>query len=92
MGGLRHREENNFFRIIPKCKVSFNEYCFLLFGQALFFFFSLAGYVSLGDWSVPFCGLLLAKRLSNSSRCNGHELEQTPGDGEGPESLVCCSP
>ena len=25
-------------------------------------------------------------------RFNGHELGQTPGDGEGPGSLVCCSP
>ena len=25
-------------------------------------------------------------------RCNGHELGQTPGNGEGQESLVCCSP
>ena len=23
---------------------------------------------------------------------NGHESEQTPGDGEGQESLACCSP
>ena len=23
---------------------------------------------------------------------NGHEFEQTPGDGEGQESLTCCSP
>ena len=23
---------------------------------------------------------------------NGHELGQTPGDGEGQESLACCSP
>ena len=23
---------------------------------------------------------------------NGHELEQTMGDSEGQESLVCCSP
>ena len=23
---------------------------------------------------------------------NGHELEQTPGDGEGQGSLACCSP
>ena len=23
---------------------------------------------------------------------NGHEFEQDPGDGEGQESLVCCSP
>ena len=26
------------------------------------------------------------------SRCNGHELGQTPGDGEGQGSLLCCSP
>ena len=25
-------------------------------------------------------------------RCNGHELGQTPGGGEGQKSLVCCSP
>ena len=25
-------------------------------------------------------------------RFNGHELGQTPGDGEGQRSLVCCSP
>ena len=25
-------------------------------------------------------------------RCNGHELGQTSGDGEGQGSLVCCSP
>ena len=25
-------------------------------------------------------------------RLNGHEFEQTPGDGEGQRSLVCCSP
>ena len=23
---------------------------------------------------------------------NGHEFEQTPGDGEGQERLACCSP
>ena len=23
---------------------------------------------------------------------NGHEFEQTPGDGEGQGSLTCCSP
>ena len=23
---------------------------------------------------------------------NGHEFEQTPGDGEGQGSLLCCSP
>ena len=25
-------------------------------------------------------------------RLKEHEFEQTPGDGEGQESLVCCSP
>ena len=25
-------------------------------------------------------------------RLNGHELEQTPGDGEVQRSLACCSP
>ena len=25
-------------------------------------------------------------------RLNGHEFEQTPGDSDGKESLVCCSP
>ena len=25
-------------------------------------------------------------------RCNEHELEQIPGDGEGQGGLVCCSP
>ena len=25
-------------------------------------------------------------------RINGHEFEQTPGDGEGQGSVVCCSP
>ena len=25
-------------------------------------------------------------------RLNGHEFEQAPGDGEGQEGLVCCSP
>ena len=25
-------------------------------------------------------------------RLNGHEFVQTPGDGEGQGSLVCCSP
>ena len=25
-------------------------------------------------------------------RLNGHEFEQTPGDGEGQGGLVCCGP
>ena len=27
-----------------------------------------------------------------ASRLNGHEFDQTPGDGERQGSLVCCSP
>ena len=26
------------------------------------------------------------------NQCNGHEFEQTLGDGDGQGSLVCCSP
>ena len=25
-------------------------------------------------------------------QCNGHELRQTPGDGEGRGGMACCSP
>ena len=25
-------------------------------------------------------------------RLNGHEFEETPGDGEGQGNMVCCSP
>ena len=27
-----------------------------------------------------------------NDRCNGHELGQTLGDGEGQGGLICCSP
>ena len=30
--------------------------------------------------------------VESHHRINGHEFEQTPGDGERQESLVCCSP
>ena len=30
--------------------------------------------------------------LDATSPLSGHEFEQTPGDGEGQGSLVCCSP
>ena len=30
--------------------------------------------------------------VGRQHKLNGHEFEQTPGDGEGQESLVCCSP
>ena len=33
-----------------------------------------------------------AEMVRQHHRLNGHELEQTPGDGEGQGSWVCCSP
>ena len=30
--------------------------------------------------------------LDGNHRHNGHEFEQSPGDGEGQESLECCNP
>ena len=32
------------------------------------------------------------RRDRQHHRLNGHESEQTPGDGEGQGSLACCSP
>ena len=32
------------------------------------------------------------KMVGWHQQCNGHEFEQTLGDGEGQGSLVCCSP
>ena len=32
------------------------------------------------------------ERVGWHHRLNGHEFEQTPGDGEGQGSLACCSP
>ena len=32
------------------------------------------------------------EKVGWSHQLNGHELEQTPGDGEGQGSLMCCSP
>ena len=31
-------------------------------------------------------------RWLDGTKLNGHESEQSPGDGEGEGSLVCCSP
>ena len=30
--------------------------------------------------------------VARHHQLNGHEFEQTPGDGEGQGSLACCSP
>jgi len=32
------------------------------------------------------------KMIGWHHQLNGHEFEQTPGDGEGQGSLACCSP
>ena len=32
------------------------------------------------------------KMVGCHHQLNGHEFEQTPGDSEGQESLMCCSP
>ena len=52
-------------------------------------------------WESPWCWERLRRRLKMASQdempkwhhwCNGHELGQTSGDGEGQGGLVCCSP
>ena len=43
----------------------------------------------LTHWKRPIGG---DKRMGSLDVLNGHELEQTPGDGEGQGSLVCYSP
>ena len=41
----------------------------------------------------PFCGIYyLIWQKGWHHQLNGHESEQTPGDGEGQGSLACCSP
>ena len=37
-------------------------------------------------------GMTEDKMVGWYHRINRHEFEQAPGDGEGLESLVCCSP
>ena len=37
-------------------------------------------------------GTIEAKMVGWHQQLNGHEFEQTQGDGEGQGSLVCCSP
>ena len=32
------------------------------------------------------------EKVESHHQCNGHELGQTPGDGEGQGGLLCCSP
>ena len=44
------------------------------------------------DWRQEEKGTTKDEMAGWHHRLNGHEFEQTPGDGEGQESLECCSP
>ena len=44
------------------------------------------------DWGQEEHGVTVDEMVGWHHRLNGHEFEQTPGDGEGQGSLVCCSP
>ena len=44
------------------------------------------------DWSWEEKGTTEEKMVGLHYQLNGHESEQTPGDGEGQASLACCSP
>ena len=43
------------------------------------------------DWSQEEKGSAEDEMVGWHHQLNGHEFEQTPGDSEGQESLVCCS-
>ena len=44
------------------------------------------------DWGQEEKGATEYEMVGWLHQCNGHELGQTPGDGEGQGGLVCCSP
>ena len=44
------------------------------------------------DWRKEKKEMTEDETVGWNHRFNGHESEQTPGDGEGQESLACCSP
>ena len=44
------------------------------------------------DWRQEEKGTTEDETVGWHHRLNGHEFERTPGDGEGRQSLVCCSP
>ena len=44
------------------------------------------------DWRREEKGMTENKMVGWHHQFNGHEFVQTPGDGEGQESLACCSP
>ena len=44
------------------------------------------------DWRQEEKGTTEDEMVGRYHQLNGREFEQTPGDGEGQESLACCSP
>ena len=44
------------------------------------------------DWGEETKGTTEDEMVGGHHQLNGHEFEQAPGDGEGQESLMCCSP
>ena len=44
------------------------------------------------DWKEEEKGVTENEMIGWHHQLSGHEFEQTPRDGEGQESLVCCSP
>ena len=44
------------------------------------------------DWRQEEKGTIENHKIVWFHQLNGYELEQAPGDGEGQESLACCSP
>ena len=46
----------------------------------------------LGNWRQKEKRAAGAEMAGEHHRLNGHELGQTPGDGEGQGGLACCSP
>jgi len=44
------------------------------------------------DWSQEEKGMTQDEMAGWHHRCDGHEFEWTPGDGDGQGSLSCCSP
>ena len=44
------------------------------------------------DWGQKENGMTEDEMVGWHHQLNGHEFEETPGDGEGQRSLVCCNP
>ena len=62
------------------------------FGHQMWTADSLEKTLMLGKIEGRRIGCQRIRRLNGITKCNGHELQQTPGDGKGQEGLVCCSP